>query len=207
MTVDDHEMLRSGVRFSLLTFDEFELVGEARNGEEALRLCGEVQPDVVLMDMRMPELDGVDTTRAIRGLYPHIQVLVLSSFHDAELVRRAIKAGAIGYLVKGVSADELAAAIRSAHAGRPALSPEAVRALAEGADPPPQPAFDLSEREREVLALVAEGLSNAQIAQRLAISIATVKYHLRGIFSKLGAANRAEAAAVALRHDLIPKST
>ena len=156
MTVDDHEILRSGIRFSLLAFDDLELVGEAHSGEEALRLCNEVQPDVVLMDMLMPEMNGVDTTQAIRSQYPQVQVLVLTSFHDRDLVRGAMQAGAVGYLIKGVSADELAAAIRAAHAGRTTLSTEAVRALVEASDSAPRPGADLSEREREVLALLAD---------------------------------------------------
>jgi NarL family two-component system response regulator LiaR len=207
MTVDDHEILRSGIRFSLAAFDDLELVGEAHSGEEALRLCEKLQPDVVLMDMLMPEMNGVDTTQAIRCQHPQVQVLVLTSFHDQDLVRRAMRAGAIGYLVKGVSADELADAIRAARAGRPTLSTEAVQALVQATDTTPKLGADLSDREREVLALLAEGLSNAEIAQRLTISVSTVKYHVHGILSKLGAASRAEAVALALQHNLIPKST
>ena len=207
MTVDDQEILRGGIKFSLLAFDDLELVGEASSGEEALRLCREVQPHVVLMDLRMPEMDGVETTRAIRSLCPQVQVVALSSYHDQDLVRRAMQAGAVGYLVKGVSAEELAEAIRAAHAGRPALGQEAVGVLLQGTDASPKPGADLSEREREVLALLAEGLSNAEIALQLTVSISTIKYHVRGIYSKLGAANRAQAVALALRHDLISNQT
>ena len=206
MTVDDHDILRGGIRFSLLAFDDLELVGEARNGQEAVRLCGEVQPDVVLLDMLMPEMDGVDTARAIRSQYPEVQILVLSSFHDKDLVQRAMQAGAIGYLVKGVTAEELAEAIRAAHAGRPAMGPEAVQALVQRTDSSPKLGAGLSEREREVLALLAKGLSNAEIARHLTVSISTVKYHVRGILAKLGAANRAEAVALALQHGLIARS-
>ncbi len=204
MTVDDHEILRSGIKFSLLAFEDLELVGEAHSGEEALRLCDEVQPDVVLMDMLMPVMNGVETTQAIRSQFPQVQVVVLTSFYDKDLVQRAMQAGAVGYLVKGVSADELAQAIRAAHAGRSILAPEAIEALVQAADSAPKPGKDLSVRELEVLALMAEGLSNAEIAQRLTISVSTVKYHVRGILSKLGAASRAEAVALALQHDLIP---
>jgi NarL family two-component system response regulator LiaR len=207
MTVDDHEILRSGIRFSLGAFDDLELVGEAHSGDEALLLCEKLQPDVVLMDMLMPEMDGVDTTRAIRCQHPQVQVLVLTSFYHQDLVGRAMRAGAVGYLVKGVSADELAEAIRAAHAGRSTLSTEAVQALVQATDSAPKLGADLSDREREVLALLAEGLSNAEIAQRLTISLSTVKYHVHGILSKLVAASRAEAVALALQHDLIPKST
>jgi len=204
MTVDDHEILRGGIRFSLLAFDDLELVGEARSGEEALRLCSELRPDVVLMDMAMPGMDGVETTEAILARRPQVQVLALSSFHDPEVVQRAMQAGAIGYLVKGISAGRLAQAIREAYAGRPTLAPEAVQALVHRPAPSSVLGNDLTGREREVLALLAAGLSNVEIAQRLTIRLSTVKYHLRGIYSKLGAANRAEAVALALEHKLIP---
>ncbi len=205
MTVDDHEILRSGIRFSLLAFDDLELVGEAHSGEEAVRLCEELLPDVVLMDMHMPKMNGIDTTRAIRSQYPKVQVLALTSFHNKELVQQAVQAGVVGYLVKGVSADELADAIRAAYAGRTTLAAEAVQALVQEDKSPPKLGSDLTERECEVLALIAKGLSNAAISQKLAISISTVKYHVRGIMSKLGAANRAEAVALGLQHGLISK--
>jgi len=204
MTVDDHEILRGGIRFSLLAFDDLEFVGEARSGEEALRLCSELRPDVVLMDMSMPGMDGVETTQALLASLPRVQVLVLSSFYDPEMVQRAMQAGAIGYLVKGISANRLAQAIREAHAGRPSLAPEAVQALVHRPAPSPGLGNDLTEREREVLALLATGLTNVEVARRLTVSVSTVKYHLRGIYSKLGAANRAEAVALALENKLIP---
>ena len=133
--------------------------------------------------------------------------MVLTSFYDKNLVRRAMRAGAIGYLVKGVSADELAQAIRAAHAGRTTMAAEAIESLVQADEPTPKLGDDLSRRELEVLALIAEGLSNAEIAQRLAISVSTVKYHARGILSKLGASSRAEAVALALQHNLIPGLT
>jgi two-component system, NarL family, response regulator LiaR len=204
MTVDDHEILRGGIRFSLLAFDDLEFVGEAQSGEEALRRCGELRPDVVLMDLAMPGMDGVETTQALLARQPQVQVLVLSSFHDPEMVQRAMQAGAIGYLVKGVSAERLVQAIREAYAGRPTLAPEAVQALVRRPAPAPGLGSDLTEREREVLALLADGLTNLEIGRRLTVSVSTVKYHLRGIYSKLGAANRAEAVALALQNQLIP---
>jgi NarL family two-component system response regulator LiaR len=203
MTVDDHEILRSGIRFSLGAFKDLELVGEARSGEEAVQLCGEVRPDVVLMDMLMSDMDGAETTLAIRKQHPQVQVLALSSFDDRDLVLRALRAGAVGYMVKGASAQELAEAIRAAHAGQTMLSPEAAQALVQPDDPSPGLGDDLTEREREVLVLLAGGLSNAEIGQRLVISVSTAKHHVRSILSKLGAANRAEAVALALQHDLI----
>ena len=129
MVVDDHAVVRNGIRFSLLAFDHIELVSEASSGQEALRLCGEVQPDVVLMDLKMPGLDGIAATRAIRERHPQVQVVALTSFQEASLVQEALQAGAIGYLLKNISSDELADAIRAAHAGRSTLAPEAAQVL------------------------------------------------------------------------------
>lgn len=205
MIVDDHEILRGGIRFLLLAFEDIELVGEAQSGEDALRLCEEVQPDVVLMDMMMSGMNGAETTQTLLERYPQVQVLALTSFHDTELVQRAMQAGAIGYLLKGVSMDELAQAIRSAHAGRPTLAPEAVQALIKTTHTAPKLGDDLTEREREVLGLLAAGMSNAEIAEGMVVSVAAVKYHVSSILSKLGAANRTEAVALALQHSLVPK--
>jgi NarL family two-component system response regulator LiaR len=204
MTVDDHQLLRRGIRFSLLSVDDIDVVAEAHNGQEAIRLCEEVQPDVVLMDMRLPgEMDGVVATQAIRSRFPQVQVLGLSSFHDRDLVQGVMQAGAIGYLVKGASAEELADAIRAAYAGRPALAPEAVEALIQPKKKAAGLGYDLTPREREVLALLVEGRSNAEIAASMHFSVAAVKYHVSGVLSKLGASNRTEAAALAREHNLL----
>lgn len=206
ITVDDHEILRAGVRFSLAAFKDLELVGEAHSGEESLQLCGETQPDVALVDMFMGGMDGVETTKTIRKQYPQVQVLALTSFYDKELVLQVMQAGAVGYLVKGVSARELAEAIRLAYTGQTVLSQEASQALVKPEAAPAKLGCDLTDREQEVMALLAEGLSNAEIAQRLGISLSTAKHHVRAILSKLDAANRAEAVALALQHDLIHKN-
>jgi NarL family two-component system response regulator LiaR len=203
MIVDDHDIVRGGIRFLLLAFDDIELVGEARGGEEALGACEQAQPDVVLMDMVMPDMDGVAATQALRERYPQVQVLVLTTFHEDDMVQRALQAGAIGYVLKDISPRELADAIRAAHAGRPTLAAEAVQALVQAADPSPKLGDDLSLREREVLALMVEGLSNAQIGERLVISTTTAKYHVRGILAKLGASTRSEAMALAWQHNLV----
>jgi NarL family two-component system response regulator LiaR len=203
LVVDDHGVVRSGLRFFLLGFDDMELVGEAESGEEALRLCAEVQPDVVLMDMVMPGMDGAATTRAIRQGNPYVQVVALTSFQEEDLVQNALQAGAISYLLKDVSAEELAEAIRSAHAGRPTLSPEAAQALLHAASHPQKIGSDLTERERQVLPFLAEGLNNSQIAARLMVSRSTIRFHVSNILTKLGAANRAEAAALAVKHNLV----
>ena len=203
MIVDDHAVVRGGLKFFLLGFDDLELAGEAEDGEEALRLCDQLHPDVILMDMMMPGIDGATATQNIRQRYPKVQVIALTSFKEQDLVQRALQAGAIGYLLKDVQADELAEAVRAAHAGRPTLAPEATQALIQAATQPPMPGHDLTEREREVLALLVKGLSNNEIAERLVVSISTVKYHVSGILSKLGATNRAEAVALALQHRLV----
>lgn len=207
LCVDDHELLRHGIRFSLLSFDDLELVGEAADGEEALSICAETNPDVVLMDMYLSgDMDGIDAIRAIRERFPLIQVVALSSFYDRRLVQNAMQVGAIGYLVKGVSGAELAEAIRAAYAGRPALATEALDALVRTTKSEPKPGHDLTPRELEVLAFLAEGLTNAEIAAQIHISVAAVKYHVSNILSKLGVTNRTEAAALARKHGLTPTS-
>lgn len=204
MLVDDHAMVRRGLATFLSVFDDFSLVGEAECGKDAIQLADEIEPDVILMDLVMPEMDGATATRAIRQKHPHIQVIVLTSFKEGELIKNALEAGAIGYLLKDISADEIARAIRSAHAGRATLSPEAAQALVEAANQPPSPGLDLTEREREVLSLMIEGLNNMQIAAALTVSPSTIKSHVSNILSKLGVASRTEAVTLALRHHIIP---
>ena len=203
LIVDDHDVVRTGLKFFVQAFDDLELVGEADSGQQALCLCAQVQPDVVLMDLMMPEMDGISTTRAIRQDCPDIQVIALTSFREQELVQGALEAGAISYLLKNVTADELADAIRAAHAQRPTLAPEATQALIQAASQPSVPVYDLTPREQEVLALMVEGLSNPEIAERLVIGLSTVKFHVSSIFSKLGVTSRAEAIALAWQHDLV----
>jgi len=203
MLVDDHTMVRRGLATFLMVFDDLELAGEAASGEDALQLCAQVLPDVVLMDMVMPDMDGVTATRAIRQQFPKVQVIALTSFKEEGLVQNALQAGAVGYLLKDVSADELAQAIRAAHAGRATFSPEAVQALVHTAAQPPTPGHDLTERERAVLILMVEGLNNTQIADRLVVSPSTIKSHVSHILAKLGVASRTEAVALAVRHGVI----
>jgi NarL family two-component system response regulator LiaR len=203
MIVDDHAVVRSGLSAFLMAFDDLEMVGEASSGKDAIRMCDQVRPDVVLMDLVMPEMDGATTTQHIRQHCPHIQVIALTSFREEELVQGALKAGAIGYLLKNVSAEELAAAIRAAFAGRPTLAPEAAQALIHAATQAPDIGSELTEREREVLALMVEGLNNNQIADRLVVSRSTVKFHVSSILSKLGVASRTEAVAQALQNRII----
>jgi NarL family two-component system response regulator LiaR len=203
MLVDDHTMVRRGLAAFLKVYDDLQLAGEAESGAAAIQLCGEILPDVILMDMVMPDMDGATATRAIRQQFPQVQVIALTSFKEGDLVKNALEAGAIGYLLKDVSADELVQAIRAAHAGRATLSPEAAQALVETANQPLAPGLDLTEREREVLTLMIEGLNNTQIAGRLTVSSSTIKSHVSNILSKLGVASRTEAVSLALRKRII----
>jgi len=204
MLVDDHAMVRRGLATFLKVVDDLQLVGEAESGEAAIQLCAEVSPDVILMDMVLPMMDGATATRAIRQQFPQVQVIALTSFKEGDLVKNALEAGAIAYLLKDVSADDLVRAIRAAHAGRVTLSPEAAQALVETANQPPVPALDLTEREREVLALMVEGLNNTQIAGRLSVGPSTIKSHVSNILSKLGVTSRTEAVTLALRNRIVP---
>ena len=203
MLVDDHTMVRRGLATFLKVFDDLELAGEAASGREAIQLCAQLQPDVILMDMVMPDMDGAAATRLIRRQLPSVQVLALTSFKEEALVQSALQAGAIGYLLKDVSADELAQAIRAAHAGRSTLSPEAAQALVHATSQPARPGMDLTGRELAVLTLLVEGLNNTQIAARLTISPSTVKSHVSNILAKLGVASRTEAVTLALRNRLV----
>jgi NarL family two-component system response regulator LiaR len=203
MLVDDHAVVRSGLAAFLLAFDDLELVAEAGNGAEAIRLCEQAGPDVVLMDLVMPEMDGAAATRLIRERCPQTQVIALTSFKEQDLVQGALQAGAISYLLKNVSADELASAIRAARAGRPTLAPEAAQALVEAASQEPTPGQDLTPRELEVLGLMTKGLNNRAIAERLVVSQSTAKFHVSSILSKLGVSSRTEAVALAVEHHLV----
>ena len=203
MLVDDHTMVRKGLVTFLKVFDYLELVGEADNGADAIKLCGRVLPDVILMDMVMPDMDGATATALIRQKYPQVQILVLTSFKEGDLIKKALEAGAIGYLLKDVLADDLARAIRAAHAGRATLSPEAAQSLVETTNLPPAPGLDLTEREREVLALMVEGLSTSQIAIKLSVSSSTIKSHVSNVLSKLGVTSRTEAVSLALRNRIV----
>jgi len=203
LIVDDHAVVRSGLSKFLLVSRDLELVGEAGDGEEAIQLTGLRQPDVVLMDLMMPGTDGVTATRAIRQKYPQTQVVALTSFAEEEMVQGALQAGAVGYLQKNVTAAELASAIRAAYAGRMTLSSEAAQVLARSTRQPATANNALTEREQDVLALLAAGLNNQEIAQRLVISLGTVKFHVSNIYQKLGVDSRVGAVTLALERKLL----
>lgn len=205
LVVDDHPMIRSGLKDFILAYDWLELVGEAQNGLESIEFCEHNDVDVVLMDIVMPLMDGSEATRRILALGKPLKVIILTSFHEQEQVQKALKAGATSYLLKNVSAAELAEAIRAAHLGFSTLAPEATRALIMPEPSPPTSGYDLTDRELEVLALLVKGFSNQRISDTLHISIATVKYHLTRLFSKLGARNRIEAVTIALENNLVKK--
>jgi NarL family two-component system response regulator LiaR len=205
LIVDDHKVVRNGLQVFISLYDDIEVVGEARNGQQAVEQCATHQPDVVLMDMVMPVMDGPTATRLIREQFPQVQVVALTSFDEEEIVQRAIEAGAVGYLYKDVEEDELIDAIRSAREGRPVLAPEAMKALMDRTVAPVElPAVEpLTKREREVLSLVAQGMTNPQIAEQLVISTSTVQFHVHNILGKLGVGTRTEAVAMAIQSKLI----
>ncbi len=202
MLVDDHAVVRSGLSAFLSINPDLELVGEAENGQQAVVRAGLLQPDVILMDLMMPVMDGIAATQAIKRQHPAIQIVALTSFQEDELVQSALRAGAIGYLMKNVTARELAAAIRAARAGKMTLSSEAAQALVRANQQAQEP-DSLTEREREVLKLMVEGLNNAEIAERLVVSLSTVKYHISNILGKLGVDNRVSAVTLAMQRKLV----
>ncbi len=201
--VDDHGMVRKGLTAYLNNRPDMIVVGEGRDGREAVNLCEQLHPDVILMDLVMPEMGGVAATHAIHQRWPKVQIIALTSFQEKELVQDALQAGAIGYLLKNVTGDELAQAICRAYAGKPTLAPEAIQALIQTNAEESILGKDLTRRELEVLALLVKGYSNPDIAESLVVSRATVKVHVGNILSKLSASNRAEAISLAIQHKLV----
>jgi len=199
VVVDDHVVVRSGLEQLLATTEDIQLVGTASNGLEAIDVVADTDPDVVLMDLSMPELDGVEATRRISERFPRSRVLVLTSFSDQTRILDALTAGADGYLLKHAEPDEIAAGIRSVYEGGSPLDPKAARVLLESRRTRRE-TVNLTEREREVLLLVRGGLANKQIARRLGISERTVKAHLTSVFQRLGVTDRTQAAIWASDH-------
>jgi two-component system, NarL family, response regulator LiaR len=203
LIVDDHEMVREGLAAMLKTAPDLTLAGQVSDGDYAVTFCTAQCPDVVLMDLEMPKVDGVTATRRIRERCPHTQIIALTSFSEDDRIQAALEAGVIGYLLKNIPANQLQEAIRNAHAGKSTLAPEAAQSLIRVRVRPPRLGGDLTDRELEVLARMVEGMTNAQIAQALEISLSTAKFHVSTILSKLNASSRTEAASLALKHGLV----
>jgi len=203
MIVDDHLMVRDGLRVFLSVYDDIMVVADAEDGEQAVALCRDVNPDVILMDLLMPEMDGFEATRMIRAKDSSIQVIALTSFADQELVEKAFKAGAISYLLKDVHSDKLAESIREANRGRATIDSAAAQALVASTDQASSTGDDLTQREREILVLLVEGKTNKEIASNLSLSEGTVRFHVSNILAKMGASNRTEAVSLALQQGIV----
>lgn len=203
LLVDDHLMVRDGLRTFLSLQEDIEVVAEASNGQEAIALCAQTQPDVILMDILMPGMDGPTATQKIRANFPDIKVIALTSFVEPELVKSAIQSGAISYLLKDVRPERLAQAIRDACQGKSIIVAPAAQVLVQAIQQTPPSGNALTERENEVLKYLTEGRSNKEIAQALNISLGTVRFHTTNIYTKLGVSNRTEAAHLALKQGLI----
>ena len=203
MIVDDHLMVRDGLRVFLSIYDDILVVGEAEDGQKAVSLSAEVEPNVILMDLLMPNMDGFEATKFIRAKDNSIQVIALTSFADQDLVTQAFKCGAISYLLKDVHSDKLAETIREANRGRATIDSAAAQALVATADQSPSPGEDLTQREREILVLLVEGKTNKEIASKLSLSEGTVRFHVSNILSKMGVNNRTEAVSMALQQGIV----
>ena len=203
MIVDDHLMVRDGLRVFLSVYDDIKVVAEADDGEQAVVLCREVLPDVVLMDLLMPNMDGIEATRRIRSEDESIQVIALTSFAEQELVEKAFRSGAISYLMKDVHSDKLAETIREAKRGRSTIDSAAAQALVASTSEETTKSEVLTPREREILVMLTEGKTNKRIANQLSLSEGTVRFHVSNILSKMGVNNRTEAVSLALQQGLI----
>lgn len=201
--VEDHGVVRAGLAQLLATFEGVEVVGEAGGGAVAAGVVAAAEPDVVLMDLAMPEVDGIEATRRVLAVRPGTQVVVLTSFSDRERILRALDAGAVGYLLKDATPHELESGLRAAARGESPLDPRAARAIVEARRGREDVKALLSEREREVLVLVGRGLANKEIARRLEISEKTVKAHLTSVFRRIGSTDRTQAALWAERNGLL----
>lgn len=208
--VDDHEVVRQGLRGFLELLDDIEIVGEGRTGKEAVELARSIEPDIILMDVLMPEMSGVDATIAILAENPNIRILILSSFSDEETIFPALEAGAVGYVLKDISPDELADVLRDTHQGKTRLHPDIATKLIErmkrpaNSEPTVSPKLEsLTEREREVLQAIGRGMSNKEIAGELFISPMTVKTHVSNLLGKLDLFDRTQAAIFAIRQGLV----
>ncbi len=203
LIADDHKMVRKGLVVLLEDFENIEIVGDVGDGELAYNRCREMCPDVVLMDMLMPRMGGIEATKLIREACPDTQVIALTSFNDEDSVQEMLHAGAISYLMKDISGDDLSRAIHRAYIGETTLAPAAAQVLIQATVRPPSLGHDLTDREFDVLALMIKGLNNREIGEKLVISSSTVKNHVSSILSKLETTSRTHAVALAVEHKLI----
>lgn len=203
LIVDDHPMVRQGIKTLLDVYDDIEVIGEAENGREALEICEKYKPDIVLMDLIMPEVNGIEATKEIVKNWSYIKVVILTSFLDKKLIEDSLKAGAIGYVLKNISGDKLVATIRDADKGKSTLSSEASDFLISNIKKPPVADYQLTSQEKNILACLVDGLSNKKIAQKLVLSLSTVKFHVSNILNKLGVSSRTEAVSLAIKNKLV----
>jgi len=203
LIVDDHPLVRHGIKTLLDVYDDIEVIGEAENGQEALEMCKKNKPDVVLMDLIMPGVNGIEATKEIMKNWSYIKVVTLTSFVDKKLIEDSLKAGAIGYVLKNISGDKLVATIRDADKGKSTLSSEASDFLISNIKKPPVADYQLTSQEKNILACLVDGLSNKKIAQKLVLSLSTVKFHVSNILNKLGVSSRTEAVSLAIKNKLV----
>lgn len=203
LIADDHPLVRHGIKTFLETHDDIYIVGEAENGREAIEICEKHLPDVVLMDVRMPGLNGIEATNHILKKRPNIKVIILTSFIDKELIENSLKAGASSYLLKNESGERIVRVIRDAYQGKSNLSSEATQIMISEVRNPLSKRYQLTKREKEILSLMVEGLSNKEIAKRLTLSTSTIQFHITNILSKFGVSKRTEAIYLALKQKLV----
>ncbi len=203
MIVDDHPLVRHGIKTVFEAYDEILLVAEAENGKEAIEMCGKYRPDIVLMDMVMPVLDGAAATSQLIKNWPDIKIIALTSFNDKDLIKESLKAGAVSYILKNISAEKLIKTIKDIYQGKIVLSSQATKILLSELQEKDNKNIKLTGREKEILVLIVEGLSNKQIAERLFLSSSTVQFHVSNILGKLGVSKRTEAAYLALKQKLV----
>jgi two-component system, NarL family, response regulator LiaR len=203
LIADDHPMVRHGINVLLGVQDDLEVIGEAENGLEAIDMCGKLRPDIVLMDLIMPEVNGIEATRKILENWPEIKVVTLTSFIDKKLIEDSLKAGAIGYVSKNISGENLLTTIRDAYKGKSTLSSEASDFLISNLKTSKVTEYKLTSQENKIMACLVEGLSNKMITKKLVLSLSTVKFHVSNILIKLGASSRAEAVSIAMKNNLV----
>ena len=203
LIVDDHPLVRQGIKALLDVYEDIEVTGDAENGREAIEMCKNYKPDIVLMDLVMPEVSGIEATKEVLKYWPTIKIIILTSFIDKKLIKDAFKAGAIGYVLKNISGNNLVESIRDAKKGKSPLSSEASDFLISNFKEPSPADYQLTNQEINILTHLINGLSNKKIAQVQVLSLSTVKFHVSNILSKLGVSSRAEAISVALNNKLI----